>query len=59
MFIWYIFGNSPSFEQMILVLILTILITNVANTREVKIRLMNIEKSFHALAGDFKNHIRR
>jgi hypothetical protein len=56
---WYLFGNSPTFEQTILVLILTITFgigTKVAMIGE-KINL--IEKRFNFLANDFKKHINK
>ena len=59
--IWYLFGNSPSFEQTILILILTILFS--ISTKIVDIshkivylerRFSNLEKSFINLINDFK-----
>ncbi len=52
--LWYLFGNSPTFEQAILVLILTILIANVSNISEIKTRLKLLEGSFIRLVADFK-----
>ncbi len=63
MFIWYIFGNSPSFEQMILVLILTILFTSSIKLTNVAMKLNflgkrfdRLENSFIKLALDFKQY---
>ena len=59
--LWYIFGNSPTFEQAILVLILTILYGASAKISDVGSRLYsiekrfnNMEKSFIKLVNDFK-----
>jgi len=48
--IWYLFGDSPTFEQAILIFILTILFTN-------SIKISKLKKSFDYLAKDFKQHI--
>lgn len=55
---WYILGKSPTLEQTILILILSLVITNSITTREVKVRLANIEAKFAALATDFKDHLK-
>ena len=55
--IWYLFGNSPTFEQAILVLILGLLITNVTKINVLESRFNLLEKSFCALAKDFKQYI--
>ncbi len=49
--LWYIFGSSPTFEQAILVLILTLSITTL-----VKIKVL--ETRFNFLARDFRRHIK-
>ncbi|MAG20452.1 hypothetical protein CL618_03400 [archaeon] len=60
---WYAFGNSPTFEQAILVLILTVLFTN--NSRNTKRdvsckfleeRFNRLEKSFIKLVDDVKEY---
>ncbi|MFH1592402.1 MAG: hypothetical protein ABIB47_03480 [Candidatus Woesearchaeota archaeon] len=56
--IWYLFGNSPTFEQAILVFILTILFTNNAKISEIKTKQESLERKFNALAKDFKEHIK-
>ncbi|MAE49942.1 hypothetical protein CMI48_03885 [Candidatus Pacearchaeota archaeon] len=53
---WYFFGNSPTFEQAILVLIPTLLITQISETKETKVKVNLIERSFVKLANDFKEH---
>ncbi len=58
LFLWYIFGNSPSFEQMILVFILTVLFTNSIKLNKLGLELKYFKQSFHSLADDFKNHIK-
>jgi len=55
--IWYIFGNSPTFEQTILILILTILFTTNSKVNNINSRLFLLERSFSALAKDFKHQI--
>ena len=55
--IWYIFGSSPSFEQTLLVLIITILFANSIKISSIKTKLNLFEKSFAHLAKDFKEHI--
>jgi len=47
--LWYVFGNSPSFEQAILVLLLGLSITTL-----VKLRVL--ETRFNFLARDFREH---
>ena len=39
---WYIFGKSPTFEQSLLILILTITFTNSLSIKEIKTKLTNI-----------------
>ena len=55
---WYIFGKSPTFEQSLLILILTITFTNSLSIKEIKTKLANLENKFNSLAYDFKEHIR-
>ncbi|MBI2499536.1 hypothetical protein HYV88_04815 [Candidatus Woesearchaeota archaeon] len=50
--LWYIFGNSPSFEQAILVLLLGLSITTL-----VKLRVL--ETRFNFLARDFREHSKK
>ncbi len=55
---WYLFGSSPTFEQGLLLMILTLLIANVADVREMKTKFRLLEKSFIRLSKDFKEHIK-
>ena len=57
--LWYFFGNSPTLEEALLVLILTMLF--ITNTQVVKngIRLAILEKRFNKLAVDFIKHINK
>jgi len=50
-FFWYLLGDSPTFEQAILVLILSLLITNTVKTNV-------LETRFKSLAKDFKVHLK-
>lgn len=47
--LWYIFGNSPTIEQTLLILILTLSITTI-------IKVSVLETRFNYLARDFRNH---
>ena len=55
---WYILGKSPTFEQSLLILILTITFTNSLSIKEIKTKLTNLENKFNSLASDFKGHIK-
>ncbi|MEK6950913.1 MAG: hypothetical protein AABX13_04290 [Nanoarchaeota archaeon] len=55
---WYLFGNSPTLEQGLLILILTFMFTIYGNVREQGSRLELIEKSFLKLVDDFKEHVK-
>ena len=59
--LWYLFGNSPTLEEALLVLILTILYATSTKISDIGSRLNliegrfnNLEKSFIKLANDFK-----
>ena len=52
--LWYFFGNSPTFEQAILILILTLLFTIGTKISNTNARLELLERKFNALAKDFK-----
>ena len=61
-FLWYLLGRSPTFEQTILILIITILFTIYTKISDIGSRLGNIEirfnkleESFIKLATDFKD----
>ena len=65
-FLWFLFGDSPSFEQTILVLAMTLLFTlgTKAIKNEVRIdslerRFGKIEESFIRLISDFKDMKKR
>jgi len=49
MVLWYIFGSSPTMEQALLVLILTLSITII-------VKLSVLETRFNFLARDFREH---
>ncbi len=53
---WYILGSSPTLEQAILILILTLAITTIIKTSVIENKLENLERSFIRLASDFKEH---
>ena len=55
---WYFFGNSPTFEQAILVFILTLLFTIGTKISNTNAGLELLEKRFNSLAKDFKEHIK-
>ena len=57
--VWYFFGNSPTLEEAILVLLLTLILTTIIQAKENSYRLKSLEKSFHALAKDFKAHLNK
>ena len=57
--LWYLFGKSPTFEQTILILIVTIVFgigTKVAIIGE---KINSIEKRFGVLAKDFREHLNK
>ncbi len=55
---WYVFGNSPTLEQGLLILILTFMFTIYGNVREQGSKLRLMEKSFVKLVDDFKEHVK-
>ncbi len=66
MALWYILGNSPTFEQAILVFILTILFSLAIKVNETTIKFetfinkfSSFEDSFKRLASDFKEHLKK
>jgi sensor histidine kinase YesM len=59
--LWYLFGNSPTFEQAIIVFILTVLFTISVKISDIKSevkwlksRFIKMEDSFIKLVDDFK-----
>jgi len=55
---WYIFGNSPTIEQALLVLIISFLFVINTKISQMGVKLEISEKKFSALAKDFKEHIK-
>lgn len=55
--LWYIFGNSPTFEQTLLIFILGVVITSFASLKSLKADHNHLKRSFYSLAKDFKQHI--
>lgn len=51
MILWYIFGSSPTTEQAILILILTLSITTI-------VKISVLETRFNFLARDFREHVK-
>ncbi len=51
--LWYFFGNSPTLEEAILVLILTLTITNIIQIKEIGFRLNSLEKRFGNMESSF------
>lgn len=56
--IWYLFGDSPTFEQTLLVLIITFLFKIQTDVTFNSITIKNLKTSFMHLADDFKKHIK-
>ncbi|MBU3923357.1 MAG: hypothetical protein KJ592_00400 [Nanoarchaeota archaeon] len=54
--LWMIFGNSPTFEQGILILALSLIFGLEIKTAITNTNLKNQNKSFSYLAKDFKEH---
>lgn len=57
--LWYFLGNSPTFEQMILAFLLTAVFGISVNIDKIGTELRFLRKSFHALAKDFKEHLKK
>jgi len=53
MVIWYFFGNSPTFEQTILILILTILFGIATKVSSISTKINYLEKKFIKLENAF------
>ncbi len=63
-FLWYLFGDSPTLEQALLILIIGVLFKiqsditiNRLEIKNVKTKFGNMEKSFIRLVDDFKDHL--
>lgn len=57
MALWYIFGNSPTIEQALLVLVITFLFKIQSEIIHNKSGLKMLEIRFNALAKDFKEKV--
>ena len=53
---WYVFGNSPTFEETLLILIISVLFTLSVKAGQIATKMNSLEKSFLHLAKDFKEH---
>lgn len=51
--LWYFFGNSPTLEEAILVLLLTLTITSIIRIKEVGFKLNSLENKFSRLENSF------
>ena len=56
--LWLFIGNTPTIEQALLVLILTMVVKNSIDIEGVKTGTYHFQKKFDALATDFKEHIK-
>lgn len=56
---WYLFGNSPTFEQTILVLMLTVVFGISMKVAVIGEKVNSIERKFNMMAKDFKEHLGR
>ena len=54
---WYLFGNSPTFEQTILVLMLTVVFGISMKVAVIGEKVNSIERKFNMMAKDFKEHL--
>jgi len=57
--VWYLFWNSLTFKQTLLILIITFLFINATKLSGLNTKLNLLEKSFIHLAKDFKEHIKK
>ena len=57
--LWYLFGNSPTFEQTILVLILTVVFGIGTKVAVIGEKINSIEKRFGVMAKDFREHLNK
>lgn len=56
-FFWYLFGNSPTLEQALLVLIIGLLFKMQGSINSNKWEVKILKNSFIRLADDFKEHL--
>ena len=54
----YLFNDSPTFEQALLIFILTLLFANSLKVSKRDTKLNSLGKSFSYLSKDFKEHIK-
>jgi len=54
---WYFFGNSPTIEQSLLVLIISYLFVINSKMSKIETIIKISERKFNALAKDFKEHL--
>ncbi len=55
---WYLFGNSPTFEQTLLIFILGMVMANGLRIHSFSAKMNYFEKSFSSLVKDFKEHVK-
>ena len=55
--LWYIFGNSPSFEQALIVLVISLLFAVYTKISDMSSRIVVLEKSFFNMESSFKRLI--
>lgn len=55
---WYIFGDSPTLEQALLIFIVGATVTTLIEIRVLANDHKHLKRSFHALAVDFKEHVK-
>ncbi|MBU3923428.1 MAG: hypothetical protein KJ592_00765 [Nanoarchaeota archaeon] len=56
---WYVFGNSPSFVEAVLVMVLGLLIVNTTKVSVLESRFNNLERSHLRLSNDFRGYVRK
>ena len=56
--IWYLFGNSPTFEEALIVLMLSSILVIYSKLSKIEARTELFGRSFINLANDFKEHIK-
>ena len=57
-FLWYVFGDSPTIEQALLILIITFLFKIQSNITSNTLEMKILRRSFTRLVEDFKEHIK-
>ena len=57
--LWYIFGDSPTIEQTLLILIITFLFKIQADVVSNNMEIRIMKNSFIRLGNDFKEHIKK